>query len=154
VSTSPGSVTVDGSVVVIGEDGVLIRGKSGAGKSSLARDLVAAAEAEGRYGALVSDDRVILAERHGRLVASAVPAVAGLIEIRGLGIVRVPFQNAAVIRLLVDLEADPPRLPDDSALIAAVGGVSLPRIVVNAALATRVVMWRLGRLRDSFVTVP
>jgi serine kinase of HPr protein (carbohydrate metabolism regulator) len=69
----------------------------------------------GMEPALVADDRVILGPRQGRIVARAPAAIAGLIEIRGVGVERVPFQAEAEIRLIVDLVpvGSRPRLPPD-----------------------------------------
>jgi serine kinase of HPr protein (carbohydrate metabolism regulator) len=136
--------TVHATAVVIGEEGILIRGAAGSGKSTLARELIRWAADRGRHGALVSDDRVALERCHGRLVARAVPAIAGLLEIRGLGIVRVPGQDAALVRLVVDLNEEAPRLPEDPSRIATLNGVELPRVVVKQALALGVVVWRIG----------
>ena len=80
-----GGLTVHAACVVLGEAGVLIRGESGAGKSSLALGLIEAAPAHGLFGALVADDRVRITCAHGRLVARPHPAIAGRIELRGLG---------------------------------------------------------------------
>ena len=154
MSASEHGSTVHATAIVIGETGILIRGKSGSGKSSLARELVAGAENGGRYAALVSDDRVLLRHAGGRLIASAVSPVAGLLEMRGLGIVPVLHEPAAILRLVVDLADEPPRMPDPEATIASVEGVALPRITVNRALGAGVVLWTLGQLRDGFVTVP
>jgi len=76
--------------------GILIRGPSGAGKSLLAARLI-----EGG-GILVADDRVCLSARSGRLVAVALAATAGLLEVRGRGLVRMPHERCAVVRLAVE----------------------------------------------------
>jgi serine kinase of HPr protein (carbohydrate metabolism regulator) len=79
---------------------VLLRGPSGSGKSDLALRLV---EAGGR---LVSDDQTHLARRGNTLVAAPPPALAGLIEARGVGIVRLQrnqLRARAAVALLVDL---------------------------------------------------
>ena len=91
--------------------GVLLRGPSGAGKSDLALRLV---EAGGR---LISDDQTHLARQGRTLIASAPPKLAGLIEARGMGIVRLPRRRLlarAPVALLVDLVASDKveRLPE------------------------------------------
>ncbi len=144
---------VHATALVVGEDGVLIRGAPGAGKSALARGVVSSAQGAGRHAALVCDDRVHLSAANERLLARALPAIAGLLEIRGLGIVRVPHQDAAVIRLVVDVVPGEARLPDDGALRILIGSIELPRIAVNGPLAPGVVLWRLEHLRDGSVTV-
>ncbi|HEY0301132.1 MAG TPA: HPr kinase/phosphatase C-terminal domain-containing protein [Rhizomicrobium sp.] len=86
--------------------GILILGKSGAGKSDLALRLIA-------LGAvLVSDDRTDLAVTRGRLVASAPRTIAGLLEVRGVGIVKVPHATRATVSLVVELTDKVPRLPE------------------------------------------
>jgi len=87
---------------------VLLRGPSGSGKSSLLLRLV---EAGWR---LVSDDQTRLARQGARLIASAPPELAGLLEAHGLGLVRVPALDAAELRLVVDLvgPAEVERLPE------------------------------------------
>ena len=60
--------TVHATAIVIGETGVLIRGRSGSGKSSLALALVARVRLAGGFAAFVADDRVALAPAGGRSV--------------------------------------------------------------------------------------
>ena len=79
---------------------VLLRGPSGSGKSDLALRLI---EAGGR---LVSDDQTHLARRGRSLVATPPPTLAGMIEARGVGIVRLQRNQLlaqARVALLVDL---------------------------------------------------
>ena len=97
---------------------MLIRGPSGAGKSRLAFDLILA----GRAGqlppaVLVGDDRVHLDTVAGQLWVRPAPELAGLIEVRGLGIRRCDFAGEAIVGLVVDLAAaDAERLPPPEAL--------------------------------------
>lgn len=115
--------------VVIGEAGILIRGVSGQGKTLLARRLIDAALAKGLFARLVADDRVQLSTHAGRLLARPNRAIAGKMEVRGLGIAAAPHEDAAVIRLVVDCVTDtPPRLPDDAERKVLVDGVALPRV--------------------------
>jgi HPr kinase/phosphorylase len=120
--------TIHASVALVGEGGVLIRGASGSGKSSLLLSLLC------DHGAmLVADDRVALAAAEGRLVATAPDEIAGLMEVRGLGIVRRPHVSPVVVDLVVDLaplEACP-RLPlADADAVAVIDGVAVPCIHV------------------------
>ncbi len=86
--------------------GVLIVGPSGAGKSDLALRLIA-------LGAvLVSDDRTDLDVGRGRLVASAPAAIAGLLEVRGVGIVKMPHAERTAVSLVVALARKVSRLPE------------------------------------------
>lgn len=124
--------TVHAACVVYGADGVLIRGPSGSGKSALALALIHAAERADRFGRLVADDRVRVEAAGGRLIAEAPAALAGLIEIRGVGLATAPRVPATVVRLVVDLVDAPDRMPDDGALQTSIDGVSLPRLAVAA----------------------
>lgn len=120
------------SAVLTGSRAILIRGPAGSGKSRLALALIDAAKAGSiRFARLVADDRVELTATHGRLLVSPPPSLAGLIEVRGLGIRRIAFENVAVAGLIVDLAAaDGERLPAPSAQAAEIDGISLPRLPV------------------------
>ena len=123
--------SIHASAVLVGPRAVLIRGPSGSGKSRLALALLQAAE-DGRlvFARLVSDDRTRLEVAHQRLLVKPVPELAGLIEVRGLGIRRVPYEPVAAVFLVIDLSADAPRLPEPSSQIVTVEGISLPRLAV------------------------
>jgi HPr kinase/phosphorylase len=129
--------SVHASAVLIENRAVLIRGPSGAGKSHLAFDLILA----GRAGqippaVLVGDDRVRLEASQGQLVVRPVGELAGLIEIRGLGIRRCDFAEEAIVGLVVDLSAaDAERLPPPEALVTRLSGIIIPRIPVGAGFA-------------------
>jgi HPr kinase/phosphorylase len=88
--------------------GVLLLGDSGAGKSDLALRLIE------QGSLLVSDDRTELFVEGGKLKARAPAALAGLIEVRGLGILSVSYEKSAEIVLAVQLAAGDavPRLPE------------------------------------------
>lgn len=124
--------TIHASAVLFGHRGILIRGPSGSGKSALALSLLQSANET--FARLVGDDRIHLEAAHGRLLMRPATALQGLIEIRGLGIVRVPFEPVAVAHLVVDLEmADVPRLPDPASLTVSVEGIPLARLPVAPA---------------------
>ena len=67
---------------------------------------------------------------HGRLIARAPANLAGLMEIRGVGIRRLPYEPMAVVRLVVDLTAATERMPQATAMEAEIEGVRLPRLAV------------------------
>lgn len=124
--------TIHASAVLIGPKAALVRGPSGAGKSALAWQLIVA----GRSGALpfarlVADDRAHVEARGGRLLVRPAPALAGLIEIRGLGIRRLAYEPLAAVALVVDLAAaDADRQPEPQARETVIDGVRLPRLAV------------------------
>jgi len=147
------SVSLHATAVALGEVGVLIQGPSGAGKSTLALALIDEARAQGRYGALVGDDRVIVEAAHGRLILAGAPGFEGLIESRGEGIVRRPHEPAAVAALVVDLcpkGSAPPRFPDPTAEHIDILGVTLPRLLLD--LAPGVVFGARMTLRRLMIT--
>ena len=124
------SATVHASAVLVGARAVLIRGPSGSGKSRLALELIES----GRSGflpfaRLVGDDRVHLQVAAGRLLVRPAEALAGLIEVRGAGILRLHHEPSAVVGLVVDLAAAE-RLPDATQEQAVLEGISLPRLAV------------------------
>jgi HPr kinase/phosphorylase len=99
---------VHGTTVALDGTGVLIRGPSGSGKSDLALRLIE------QGWRLVADDRTRIDVEGGRLMASAPPALHGLLEVRGVGILSFPSLHRAPLGLVVDLvgrDAEP-RLPD------------------------------------------
>lgn len=100
------AVVLHASCVAVEGRGLLILGPSGAGKSALALQLMA-------FGAeLVSDDRTEVRREGDRLQAQSPAAIAGLIEARGLGILRAKALAVAPLALAVDLgQSDHERLP-------------------------------------------
>ncbi len=96
---SRAALTLHAGLVALGGRGLLILGGSGSGKSALALRLMA-------LGAqLVADDRVLVEASAGRLTGRAPQALAGLIEARGIGILRAEALAAHGIDLAVDLGA-------------------------------------------------
>jgi HPr kinase/phosphorylase len=135
VSTGP---TIHASAVLVGASALLIRGPSGAGKSRLALELIQAAAGVRHFGSplftrLVGDDRVHVAAAHGRLLVRPASQLAGLIEVRGLGIIRLPHEPVAVVALVVDLDGNlAERMPDAGASRTSIEGISLWRLAVAA----------------------
>lgn len=151
---SDAAETIHASCVVIGEAGVLIRGRSGSGKSTLAREMVLHTLQAGRFGCLVSDDRTRLRVQHGRLLASPVEPLAGHLEIHGLGITRQPYEPSAVIRLVIDLSEDPPRFPEAGDGNIVLCGVMIPRIRMRAGASfASIALGRLSGVCDTLVTL-
>ena len=98
--------TLHATCVAFPKQGVLIIGPSGSGKSALGLALLA-------LGAkLVADDRTVLTNTAGTLIAECPATIRGLIEARGLGIIRAKPQTSAEITLVVDLgQTETDRLP-------------------------------------------
>jgi len=93
-------------------------------------------------------------------VARGAPNMRGLIERRGFGIVAAQAETCAVVRLVVDLIAEPhgARLPETEQLVAELSGVALPRLIFGAesgaierALA---ILARLDKIGDRIMTGP
>lgn len=127
--------TVHASAVLVGARAVLIRGPSGAGKSRLAFELLDAAR-DGRlhFARLVGDDRIHLESANGRLLVRPARSLAGLIELRGVGILRRDYEPCAVVGLVVDLDAaDAERLPDRQTI--QLDGTEVPRLAVASGTA-------------------
>ncbi|EIM29048.1 HPr kinase/phosphorylase [Microvirga lotononidis] len=146
--------TIHAGCVLVGEAGLLIRGASGSGKSTLAREVVSLALRAGRFGRLVSDDRTLLEAHHGRLLARPVVPLGGRIEVFGLGIVRQPFESAAVVRLVADLSDAPARYPEEEDRRVEICGVMVPRIRMPAgASSPDVALACLSGVCDTVVTL-
>ena len=119
-------MTVHATAVLLGAGGLLVIGPSGAGKSMLALRLI------DRGAMLVADDRVDLQpSAGGRLAARPPPALAGLIEIRGLGVLRMSHAPSAAIVLVLDLGRRPQRMPEPAFWTGA--GAPVPLIGFDEA---------------------
>ena len=107
------SVRIHATLVSIGREdgtelGALFLGPPGSGKSDLALRLI-------HDGAvLVADDQVEVSFAHGGLWGSAPEAIAGLIEARGIGLIRLPFAPGVRIAAVFDLTSGAPveRMPE------------------------------------------
>ncbi len=118
---------VHATAVAIGQpaqpiSAVLLTGPPGAGKSDLALRLI------DRGGVLVADDQVELQAEAGLLIARPPAAIAGMLEVRGLGLIRLPFAASARVVLLCDLAEPPERLPDP--VYRTLSGIAVPAIAV------------------------
>jgi HPr kinase/phosphorylase len=126
--------TIHGSAVLVGDRAVVIRGPSGSGKSRLAFDLILAGRTRQIPAArLLGDDRLELEAREGAVIARPAPALAGLIEIRGLGIRRCDHAAEGVVGLVVDLAVgDAARLPEPESFQTRLADTPVARIPVAA----------------------
>ncbi len=125
------------SAVAYGKIGVLIRGASGSGKSQLCLQLMAST------AKLVADDQVNLRFENNMLLASAPAALAGKLEIRGLGIVTCAFVPEVEIKLVVDLQPFEKitRMPEPHELVDEILGLRVCRFCLDpqsAAAANKV----------------
>ncbi|MGA9321450.1 MAG: HPr kinase/phosphatase C-terminal domain-containing protein [Xanthobacteraceae bacterium] len=148
------SGTVHASAVLVGARAVLIRGPSGSGKSRLALDVIEAARTGSLpFARLVADDRVHLETANGRLLARPAKALAGLIEVRGVGLRRIAHEPSAVVGLVVDLAAaEAKRLPDATERTTEIGGIKLPRLAVaSGAAVLPAVLARINSPADSWI---
>jgi serine kinase of HPr protein (carbohydrate metabolism regulator) len=125
----PTAQTMHASTVAINGRAVLLTGPSGAGKSDLALQLLE------RAFMLVSDDQTIVSRDGDRLIASAPPAIAGKLEIRGIGIVDLETVGDVPVALLVELTSDVQRLPDEKRELPVLG-IRLPLVSVDARAAS------------------
>lgn len=134
------AANIHASCALIGRHGVLILGGSGQGKSDLLLRLMD----EGAR--LVADDRTELYAVKGRLCARAPKSIAGLIEVRGLGIVAQPFAKSAVLALAVRL-GTPERLPERAFFEPPEGlgrTKAIPMIVLDGRAASAPARLRLA----------
>ncbi|WP_310621665.1 HPr kinase/phosphorylase [Flexibacterium corallicola] len=117
-----------GTCVLLRTEAVFIRGVSGSGKSTLAHILMNHERSQGHFACLVSDDRVYVRSVNGFLIASAPPAIAGLMEVRGRGPVEVPHLNNALVSLVVELLpiALVERMPEEENMTTEIHGTKIP----------------------------
>lgn len=141
---------VHGTCVSLGRHGVLLRGPSGAGKSDLALRFMAL-PGEGRLRPhLVADDQVLVAANAKRaLLASAPAAIAGKIEVRGLGIVEMPFLPEAELVLVCDLVSleHVPRMPPEAEQSITIAGIPLPTLTLAPFEASAPLKLKMALLR-------
>lgn len=98
---------------------MLLIGPSGAGKSDLALRLI------DRGATLVSDDVVLVETVDDNILLRAAPRIKGQIEVRGVGICSVEYTETAPLRLVIDLNMRPQRLPPED-LTTRIGDFFVP----------------------------
>lgn len=119
-------ILIHASCVAIGGRGVLLTGRSGAGKSDLALRLL------DRGAELVSDDGTALERRGEGLMARAGPHLFGRIEVRGIGILDWPARAEAALALVVALDEAVPRMAEEVLPVREWEGVALPVLALPA----------------------
>ena len=107
--------------VAIADRAILIEGAPGSGKSSLALALI------DRGAVLIGDDGVSLTTRAGQLYASPPPNIAGLLEVRNLGLLQFPTVSNVRVALVVQLDPDAPRFIEAAELVDR-GGTMIPLV--------------------------
>jgi serine kinase of HPr protein (carbohydrate metabolism regulator) len=141
---------IHATCVAVGRAGVLLLGPPGAGKSGIALQLMDCG------ATLVADDRAILFVKNGALHAKPPATIRGLIEIRGVGIVKMPVRASVKLVLAVRLGRERTRLPRPAFYRALNTGV--PQITLDARFASTPARIRAalaaharGLFRDTFI---
>ena len=118
-------MNIHATCIDISGKGVLLLGESGSGKSDLALRLIASFKAK-----LIADDRVNILIKKGQVIASAPKNLKDLLEIRGIGIIKLPSVKKTKLKLAVDLSKRPQeRLPEES--FYEIDGTKIPFICLN-----------------------
>jgi serine kinase of HPr protein (carbohydrate metabolism regulator) len=107
--SGPGKLLLNTTVVEIGGRALALEGSPGCGKSSLALALI------DRGAGLIGDDGVQLNRHDEQIVASPPPRNAGLLEIRGVGVIELPAASIAPLALILALGESDERLPQSLA---------------------------------------
>jgi serine kinase of HPr protein (carbohydrate metabolism regulator) len=150
-----GPENLHGTAIALGANAVLIRGAPGSGKSDLALRCLAMAPTALIPGpaVLVADDRVDVSRGGSGLVASAPASIKGKLEVRGQGIVTVPYVESAALVMVADLVAAEhvARLPDPPAKVELLGNF-LPLLLLapfEAAAAAKLLLALAQTLRHA-----
>ncbi|WP_033919824.1 HPr kinase/phosphorylase [Sphingomonas sp. 37zxx] len=139
--TQLSSDTLHASCVAIDGHAVLIEGPSGSGKSDLTLRLI------DRGAVLVSDDYTLLLRRDGVLHASPPQTIRGQIEVRGIGIVELPFTQEAPVAAVIMIDPRPDRMPEPGSSRRIVGidvpQFALPALEASAPLKVEIALHQL-----------
>lgn len=122
MSLPSASNNIHATCVAIGTRGILLLGLSGTGKSDLALRLI------DRGATLVADDRCDISAERDRLICAPPAALAGKIEVRGIGIVERPWVAPMPVVLAVRLSERYERLPEKGREM--IGGIAVPVIKI------------------------
>ena len=132
--------TMHATAVAIAGSGLLIRGKSGSGKSDLALRLI------DRGAMLISDDQVDIRREDQILLLSPPPRLAGKLEVRSLGILDQDHVSGIELKLIIDLKEHPDRFPMDSQVMILLGiefpSCTLDAMETSAAIKVELAMQR------------
>jgi serine kinase of HPr protein (carbohydrate metabolism regulator) len=134
-----------GTCIAIEGSGVLLRGASGSGKSDLGLRLIDAG------GELIADDYTDVVNVDGQLVASSPTTIRGLVEVRGVGVLRIPYRDSG--RLVTAFELVAPeyidRMPHAASLTVLEVALPLFRLAPFEASAVAKVHWIVRMIRGS-----
>ncbi len=132
-------VNIHASAVAFGSAGLVILGASGTGKSSLALELMS------RGARLVADDRLIATpDMNGGLRLTAPSEIAGMIEARGVGLIRVDHGPAMAVWAVTLDEIEDARLPDNHETVIAGVSIALLRQVESPAFPAMLCALMIG----------
>jgi len=93
---------IHATFVVLNKKGILLQGESGSGKSDIALRMIESKGAE-----LVADDAVEIFIHNGELWGKAPDNLKGMLEVRGIGIVKYPYVNDFAVDMAVELKNKP-----------------------------------------------
>ena len=130
--------------VVIDDNGVLILGDSGSGKSDLALRLI------DNGATLISDDISICRKNSNNIYLYCPPEIKGLLEVREIGIITVPFVERIRLRLVVNLKSNNnERFPKDSSF--RILGIKIPIINIEGKNSSAVakIKVKLNEIRET-----
>jgi serine kinase of HPr protein (carbohydrate metabolism regulator) len=143
-----GSLLVHATAVAIDGGAVLLRGPPGCGKSDLALRLIDGG------ARLIADDQAVLLRRDNRIQVRAPATIVGLLEVRGVGILRLDTLDGAPLALVVDLvpAAQVERLPEprwETVLGLAVPLIALAPFEASAAAKLRFALRTLATAQQA-----
>lgn len=134
--------SIHGGALAYAGAGCLILGRSGSGKSRLMAEMM-------MLGArLVADDRVELSEQSGMLMAGAPKELSGIMELRGVGLIRVVDSVPRhVIHLAIELSDDEPeRVPEPETMLLV--GHDIPLLRVHATVSASVLLIYIKAMQE------
>ena len=136
---------IQSTSVVIDDNGVLILGDSGSGKSDLALRLI------DNGATLISDDISICRKNSNNIYLYCPPEIKGLLEVREIGIITVPFVERIKLRLVVNLNNNNnnERFPKDSCF--RILGIKIPIINIEGKNSSAVakIKVKLNEIRET-----
>ncbi|MDP9761556.1 MULTISPECIES: HPr kinase/phosphorylase [Agrobacterium] len=126
------------TAIVVDNTGILFTGPSGSGKSELAFSFLTEAQRCGLPAALIADDQIFVYRDGENIIAERPEAIAGLLELRGSGIVNVNSVPSAGLNFAVTTVLSPenPRLPEDDEVLLLPCGGHLPLLRIQLSSLT------------------